>query len=71
MTSFKSTSSRCGVPFLNKRRLRSVISLATVPSFTIIVTAARASSRLAGSRSSQRRQASAWVTAAAIGWITS
>ena len=67
MTSLISTSSRSGVPFLKSRRIRLMISAARVPSFTILLAAARASSRFGASPASQRKQALALVMAAAIG----
>ena len=50
MTSFTSTNSNCGVPFWKSRRIRLMISAARVPSFTILVAAARALSRFGTSR---------------------
>src|ERR1700682_3300576 len=61
MTSFTSTNSRCSIPFLKSRRIRLMISAARVPSFTILATAARASSRFGVSAASQRKQVLALV----------
>src|SRR5882672_6931967 len=41
ITSFTSTNSRCEVPFWKSRRIRLMISPARVPSFTILMAAAR------------------------------
>jgi len=65
-TSFKSTT-----PFwttlLEEQPDRLMISAARVPSFTILMAAARASSRFGVSAASQRIQVLALVMAAAIG----
>src|SRR5216684_3853860 len=67
ITSFTSTNSRSGVPFLKSSRTRLMISAPRLPSFTILITAARASSTFGGLAASQRKQVLALVTAAAIG----
>jgi len=67
MSSFTSTDSRSGVPFSKSRRVRLMISAARVPSCTILIVAARASSMLGVSAASQSRQVLALVRAAVMG----
>src|SRR5207237_493755 len=67
MTSLTSTSSCCGVALLKSRRVRLMISAARVPSSTILIADARASSRFGVSPASQFKQAWALAAAAALG----
>jgi NADP-dependent 3-hydroxy acid dehydrogenase YdfG len=56
---------------VKSRRMRLIMSAARVASLTILDAASRASSTSGGSRASHRRQVLEFVTAAAIGWLTS
>ena len=69
--SFTSTNSRCGGAFLYNDRRRSMISVARVPSFTILFVASSASSTSGWSRFSHRMQVFALVIAAAMGCFSS
>jgi hypothetical protein len=70
-TSSTSTNSRCGADFLYNDRSRSMISVARLPSFTILLVASIASSTSGCSRFSQRKHVFAFVMAAAIGCFNS
>ena len=71
MIAFTSTSSRCGGDFLYNDRKRSMISVARVPSSTILIVASSASSTSGWSRLSQRMQVPALVMAAVSGCFSS
>jgi hypothetical protein len=60
-----------GGAFLTSARIRRMISLARLPSLMMRPRACRTSSRSGRSAPSQRHAALAFVSAAAIGWLTS
>jgi hypothetical protein len=68
---FTSTGSRCDGDFLYNDRIRSMISAARFPYFSILTADARARSRAGGSWLSHSTQVLALVMAAAIGCLIS
>ena len=61
----------CGSLFFMRVRILPITSAARLPSLTILVTAAPASSRFGPAAPSHRRHALPFVTTAARGWFTS